>query len=51
MNKFYPKQSKATLCSYNSCVTVQGKAARTIEVIAVSTVLIWAITKIAKLLK
>jgi len=51
MNKFYPKQSKATLCSKYNCITVYGKTAKTVNVITLSAVTVIVIAFIFKALQ
>jgi hypothetical protein len=51
MANLYKRNSKATLCSGKSCVTVYGKTAEFVEALTVVTATIVAIAWLAKLLK
>ena len=51
MANIYKSNSKANVCSGNTCVTVYGNAAKAIEVIVVTTVTILAVALLNKALK
>jgi hypothetical protein len=51
MANLYKRNSKAMVCSRNTCITVYGDAARAINTIVVTTVAILAIATLVKALK
>lgn len=50
LKRFQPSQ-KATVCFKNSCITVYDEVAEIVNVIAVATTLIIAVSLVAKALK